>query len=371
MHWREAFCGHHQRHRPSKRRRRVRRQLHAGPASRARFRVCRDRAADRSGEADRRNLLWPARGTFLLCRLFHGRQRSHVDVPALPAVFRWHLTQLRRRMRTGARVPLSDSDKKAVIAKLLEVCDARDGVADGMIFDVARCNFRPGDLQCRGCQGGGMSLAGAGGGHREGLCRPEGFTRQTGIPGLLLRHRNRGAGRRHSGSSESGAESGGRSGCGGDAGCGCRDRCGGQQSCLARWRQLCWANLNTFSSHGGKLIFYHGVSDPWFSAKDTIDYYQRVAAASGGEAKLKDWSRLFLSPGMGHCGGGSATLDTFDMLSASVAWVEKGQAPQSVIATGRAFPDSIPRPQPSAYPAHAQYKGQGSVEDAANFACRQ
>ena len=99
-----------------------------------------------------------------------------------------------------------------------------------------------------------------------------------------------------------------------------------------------WVNLNSFSSHGGKLIFYHGVSDPWFSAKDTVDYYQRVAAASGGEAKLKGWSRLFLSPGMGHCGGGSATLDTFDMLSASVAWVEKGQAPQSVIATGRAFP---------------------------------
>jgi hypothetical protein len=40
-------------------------------------------------------------------------------------------------------------------------------------------------------------------------------------------------------------------------------------------------NLNSFSSHGGKLIFYHGVSDPWFSAKDTIDYYQRMTAANG------------------------------------------------------------------------------------------
>jgi feruloyl esterase len=130
-----------------------------------------------------------------------------------------------------------------------------------------------------------------------------------------------------------------------------------------------WVNLTSFSSHGGKLIFYHGVSDPWFSAKDTIDYYQRMTAANGGESKVKDWSRLFLSPGMGHCGGGSATLDTFDMLTASVSWVEKGQAPDSVTATGRAFPG---RSRPlCAYPAHAQYKGQGSVEDAANFECRQ
>jgi hypothetical protein len=130
-----------------------------------------------------------------------------------------------------------------------------------------------------------------------------------------------------------------------------------------------WVNLNSFSSHGGKLIFYHGVSDPWFSAKDTIDYYQRMTAANGGASKVTDWSRLFLSPGMGHCGGGSATLDTFDMLSAAVNWVEKSQAPESVMATGRAFPG---RSRPlCAYPAHAQYNGSGNPEDGANYSCRQ
>jgi hypothetical protein len=130
-----------------------------------------------------------------------------------------------------------------------------------------------------------------------------------------------------------------------------------------------WTNLNTFSSHGGKLIFYHGVSDPWFSAKDTIDYYQRMTKANGGEAKVRDWSRLFLSPGMGHCGGGSGALDTFDMLTAAVNWVEKGTAPESVTATGRAFAG---RSRPlCAFPAHAQYKGQGSTEDGANFECKQ
>jgi hypothetical protein len=94
-----------------------------------------------------------------------------------------------------------------------------------------------------------------------------------------------------------------------------------------------------------------------------------MTVANGGESKVKDWSRLFLSPGMGHCGGGGAALDTFDMLTASVNWVEKGKPPESVVATGRAFPG---RSRPlCAYPSHAQYKGTGSMEDAANFECRQ
>ena len=63
-----------------------------------------------------------------------------------------------------------------------------------------------------------------------------------------------------------------------------------------------------------------------------------MAAANGGASKVTDWSRLFLSPGMGHCAGGSATLDNFDLLTASVNWVEKGQAPESVMATGHGEP---------------------------------
>ena len=116
------------------------------------------------------------------------------------------------------------------------------------------------------------------------------------------------------------------------------------------------------------MIFYHGVSDPWFSAKDTIDYYQRMSTANGSDTKVKDWSRLFLSPGMGHCSGGSSTLDTFDMLSAAVNWVEKNTAPDSVTATGRAFPG---RSRPLCpYPTHAQYNGSGDPESAANYSCR-
>ena len=74
---------------------------------------------------------------------------------------------------------------------------------------------------------------------------------------------------------------------------------------------------------GGKLIFFHGDSDPWFSPLDTLDYYKSLAATNGGAEKVAEWSRIFLVPGMAHCGGGPA-LDHFDMLSAVVDWVEKG-----------------------------------------------
>ncbi len=93
-----------------------------------------------------------------------------------------------------------------------------------------------------------------------------------------------------------------------------------------------------------------------------------MTAANGGRDKVMESSRLFLSPGMGHCGGGSAALDRFDMLTAISNWVEKGEAPAFVNATGRAFPG---RSRPlCAYPAHAQYKGQGDPENAANYECK-
>jgi hypothetical protein len=80
------------------------------------------------------------------------------------------------------------------------------------------------------------------------------------------------------------------------------------------------------------------------------------------------WSRLFLVPGMGHCGGGPATLDSFDMLGAVVDWVENQKPPQAIRATGRSFPG---RSRPlCAYPKHAHYEGTGDVEDAASFECR-
>jgi len=125
-------------------------------------------------------------------------------------------------------------------------------------------------------------------------------------------------------------------------------------------------NLTTFTENGGKLIFFHGDSDPWFSPLDTLRYYKSLADDNGGAAKVSEWSRIFLVPGMAHCGGGPS-LDQFDMLTGVVNWVEKGIAPDAIVATGRAFPG---RSRPlCAYPEHAQYNG-GDSEDANNFTCK-
>ena len=99
-----------------------------------------------------------------------------------------------------------------------------------------------------------------------------------------------------------------------------------------------------------------------------MDYYERMAQASGGMEKVRaQSSRFFAVPGMGHCASGN-TLDRFDLLGALVAWVEDGKAPDAVTATGPAFPG---RSRPlCAWPRHAHYKGQGNPEDAGSFECR-
>ena len=126
-------------------------------------------------------------------------------------------------------------------------------------------------------------------------------------------------------------------------------------------------NLSTFAAHGGKLIFYHGDSDPWFSALDTFDYFKKMAAANGGLDSVSQWSQFYFVPGMSHCQGGPG-LDRFDLLGALSNWVEKGIAPVSVTATGQAFPG---RSRPLCpYPKHAQYKGQGNTDDTNSFECR-
>ncbi len=125
--------------------------------------------------------------------------------------------------------------------------------------------------------------------------------------------------------------------------------------------------LAAFHSHGGKLLFFHGMSDPIFSPLDTIDYYNRLAKNNGGLAAVRSWARTFLIPGMTHCSGGPAN-DTFDGLSTIIDWVENGTAPDRIKSSGRAFPGRT-RPL-CAYPTQAHYNGTGNLEDAASFTCR-
>jgi feruloyl esterase len=138
-------------------------------------------------------------------------------------------------------------------------------------------------------------------------------------------------------------------------------------------------DLSTLKSRGAKLMAYHGTSDPIFSFDDTAAWYTALAAANGGDAS--NFARLYRVPGMNHCAGGP-TVDQFDMLTPLVNWVEKGQAPDSVTATARGAgnPGGVNTDVPATwapnrtrplctYPNVARYKGTGSLEDAANFAC--
>jgi len=106
------------------------------------------------------------------------------------------------------------------------------------------------------------------------------------------------------------------------------------------------------------------MADPIFSPLESEDYFRRLQASAGG----KDMSRLFQIPGMGHCQGGAAT-DSWDGLSAMVDWVEKGQAPEVIIAKGTQVFKDRTRPL-CAYPKTAKYSGTGNIEHAANFSCQ-
>jgi feruloyl esterase len=125
-------------------------------------------------------------------------------------------------------------------------------------------------------------------------------------------------------------------------------------------------DLSKFVGRGGKLLIYHGWSDPGIPPRNSVNYYESVLKAS---PTARDAVRLFMVPGMAHCGGGDGT-STFDMVAAVDAWVESKTAPATIPAS-RMADGKVVRTRPlCAYPAVARYKGTGSTDDAANFACR-
>ncbi len=140
-----------------------------------------------------------------------------------------------------------------------------------------------------------------------------------------------------------------------------------------------YGKLPVLRNRGAKLMVYHGTADPIFSSDDTVQWYDTLRRNHGDAA---DFARLYLVPGMNHCSGGPAT-DQFDMLSSLVAWVEKGQAPDRVIASARGAGNaggantdlpatwSPTRTRPLCpHPLAARYNGSGDMESAASFSCR-
>ncbi len=258
---------------------------------------------------------------------------------------------------------------------VLEACDALDGVKDGLLENPTRCKFDPAVLQCRSAVDTGC------------LSAPQVETARLIYSGV----KNQQTGREIAGLLP-GSELGWT-----DTGWTASARATG----LDQFRFIVFANpswtvqqfnahadiaraeevggnvvnalepnLKPFIDRGGKLIQYHGWSDPQISPASSAQYYMRAVEASGGAAKVSGSYRLFLAPGMGHCAGGEGP-NTFDMVSALEQWVEAGNAPDQIQAS-HASGGRVDRTRPLCpYPQVAVYKGSGSIDEAASFACRQ
>jgi len=127
-------------------------------------------------------------------------------------------------------------------------------------------------------------------------------------------------------------------------------------------------DLTPFKKHGNKLIVYTGWADPVVPPQDTASYYEAVAKTMGGYDKTRDFFRFFAAPGMGHCAGGPGP-NQFEALAALEQWVEKGIAPDKLIASHTSN-GKVDRTRPLCpYPQVARWKGTGSIDEAANFSC--
>jgi feruloyl esterase len=128
-------------------------------------------------------------------------------------------------------------------------------------------------------------------------------------------------------------------------------------------------DLTAFRDRGGKAIVWHGWADQLISAEGTVDYYTRVQQEMGGAKKAGEFIRLFMAPGVAHCGGGAGPAPA-NPIDALLAWVEDGKAPDTIPATRRDQSGAVTRARPlCAYPLVAKYRGSGSTDQAANFAC--
>ncbi len=254
----------------------------------------------------------------------------------------------------------------------LEACDALDGITDGILNDPLRCHFDPKSLECKGADGPSCLTAAQVEAARKIYAGPTNpRTGKQVFPGL-----------------EPGSELGWRAEAGGPEPMSIplsyfryvlfKDpkwdfRTLNFDRDVARADKLDRGTLNAidprlkaFQAHGGKLMMYHGWDDPLIAPLNSVNYYLSILAAMGGPEKTKGFVRLFMVPGMGHCGGGPGP-DTFD--TPIDQWVEHGVAPEKIIASHSAN-GGVDMTRPLCpYPQVARWNGVGSATDAANFVC--
>jgi hypothetical protein len=138
---------------------------------------------------------------------------------------------------------------------------------------------------------------------------------------------------------------------------------------LDRWGKLANANdpdLSEFRARGGKLVMTYGWSDAILQPMMGVNYYERAVEKNG--AKTTDFLRLFMVPGMAHCAGGVGP-DQNDAVTAVIDWVERGTAPDAIVAS-KIVDGKVTRSRPLCpYPQVARYRGEGSIDEAGNFRC--
>lgn len=259
----------------------------------------------------------------------------------------------------------SPGDRALIGKALLDQCDALDGIGDGVIHNLKACSFDAARLQCRSDKAEGCLSAAQARAIKYGFEGPRDRSGEMVYPGFPY----------DTGIIETGPSIPGFLPTGQPGPFGPPNRALTLDVDKAAWAvrrdagQILtdtdlWTNLSTFLGRGSKIIFYHGVSDPWFSAWDTLDYWAR--AAKDNAAAWPTSSRLYLVAGMGHCGGGSNSFDSFDLLGAVVEWVETGAAPEAVMSNRR-IPTRAERPM-CPWPSYPRYVS-GNVAEPDSFRC--
>jgi feruloyl esterase len=282
--------------------------------------------------------------------------------------------QVAQRTEADPAARLGAAERALLHEAVVAACDAQDGVTDGLIARPDRCTFDPGVLECK---------AGA----SSSCLTPS----QVATARLMYSTVTNARTKREIGGVARGSELGWtdlgwtasaqntglnlfRFVVRQNAGWALRDFKLDVDLPLAEEKDQNTMNalnpdLGPFFMRGGKLIHYHGLSDPQISPWNSTQYYDTVVRTVGSREVVAASHRLFLAPGMGHCGGGEGP-NTFDMISALEQWVEHGAAPDKLIAS-HVTNGTVDRTRPLCpYPQIGIYTGRGSPDDAANFACR-
>jgi len=254
----------------------------------------------------------------------------------------------------------------------LEMCDSLDGLADGLIADPSACRFDPGVLQCQGADGPGCltdaQVVAARRIYAPVLDPKTGARVASGLePGSELQWGGVAGNQPHSMYNDLLKFVVMK-----DPNWDYRTLDVGRQ--LARARQAdsgvlaaTSTELTPFVTRGGRLLMYHGWSDQNIPPRESVTYYNELLKTMGRQ-KVTEGVRLFMVPGMGHCGGGDGPNE-FDMLAALEQWREHAKAPNEILASQRNEGRVIRTRPLCPYPQIAKYKGSGSVDRAENFAC--